>query len=102
MKFKDRDANRRATRARSQNWRSSGSSTAWWLTLTQRDTKCERCHGMLKKPRDMVWCTASRTALCVNCADADETITYRPSRRWEDARRPKLRGQSGPRQRCDP
>ena len=95
MAWKHREARRkkRAAIARDQK-RSRGSgamSEKHWLTLVSRTTCCARCAGVLRPGREMVFRKVPQEALCVICADADPQISYRPSARWEQARKPQAK-----------
>lgn len=87
-KQRERRRKRRAAVAGAQREaRSSGSSAEkWWLTVVSKATCCARCGGMLRKGREMVYRHTPREALCLGCAE-DAEIKWRPSARWEQARR---------------
>lgn len=90
MSFKQRERRRKkraAQLAAQKQARRTGTSTGkWWRTIVTRTTCCARCAGVLREGRQMVYRARPREALCVACADADATISSRPSLRWEHQR----------------
>ena len=100
MSYKSREAKRRKRaalntaqqgQARDRKARRPASTPGkWWLTITSRVTCCARCAGILREGREMVFRKVPQEALCVACADR-AGIHYRPSARWEQSRRVKVR-----------
>jgi hypothetical protein len=69
--------------------RSSGSSAGkWWLTIATRKGCCANvgCGVILKEGAEVVYRHSPMETLCVRCADR-AGHRYRPSLRWERARR---------------
>lgn len=69
--------------------RRTGSSAAkWWLTIVSTKTCCARCGLILTVGAEMVYRHTPREALCLTCAEADQSVksAYRPSLKWERAR----------------
>jgi hypothetical protein len=70
--------------------RSSGSSAGkWWLTIADRKGCCANvgCGVILKEGAEVVYRHSPMTTLCLRCAERDPECRYRPSLRWERARR---------------
>lgn len=94
MGWKHRQRKRMKQAAVSRDQRAariSGSSSGkWWLTIVTSATCCANpdCHGTLRVGREMVYRATPRAALCVPCADR-AGLRYRPSARWEKARKTK-------------
>lgn len=90
MSFKSRERKRRK-RVKMQtdqreSRRSGSSANKWWLTLTKTATCCARCGGVLRPGREMVYRRTPLEALCVKCAEADPSVTWKPSTAWEETR----------------
>lgn len=62
-------------------------STRYFLTIVTRETQCRSCGARLRLHADFVYCRNNSVCLCTGCADRDPLISYRPSLRWERARR---------------
>ena len=96
MAWKHRQAKRkkRAAIARDRKTsRTTGSpSGKWWLTIVTRKTCCANpaCGGILREGGEMVFRKVPGATLCVPCADR-AGISYRPSRRWEQSRKVRVR-----------
>jgi hypothetical protein len=78
-------------RAQQRARRSGSASEHWWLTVVRKTTCCARCARILREGRDeMVFRKLPLEALCVLCADREQ-MRYRPSARWEQSRKVKVR-----------
>lgn len=88
MGFKQRERRRQRRQAMAEaqrDARASGSSAGrWWLTVVARTTCCAVCGMVLREGGEMVYRHTPREARCTSCAGG---LGYRPSVRWERARR---------------
>jgi hypothetical protein len=91
MGFEHREKKRKkkaaAAAAQSKSRETGSAQRKWWLTRVKIDTCCARCGGLLRKGRPMIYRHTPREALCPPCAEADRSVSYRPSLAWERARR---------------
>ena len=92
MGFKQRERKRKAkSAAKSAQSRSreTGSSTErWWLTPLRSTAFCARCALVIREGRDAVYRHVPREVRCVPCAaQLEDSKSYRPSLKWEQARR---------------
>jgi hypothetical protein len=93
MSYRTRQVKRRkkaaihAARKKKRNDR-PGSNPGYYLTTVRYDCRCQACGAKLRKRADMVYRQLGPVTLCVPCADRDSLVDYRPSLRWERARRP--------------
>ncbi len=90
MSFKSREKKRRARLAQASSQREQRSKYAGrhYLTIVLRAACCNKCGGSLREDAECVYRHTPKQILCVTCADL-ERISYRPSLRWEKARRPR-------------
>lgn len=61
--------------------------TRYFLTIVSRQTRCSACGKHLLERGEFVYRKSGTVCLCVACADRDPLVSYRPSLRWESARR---------------
>ena len=101
MSFKTRERKRkqRAAVKRDQaRARESGSAAQrWYLTIVTKPCSCNNVEcgrhmrpGSKNDPRELVYRREPRAILCVDCAQKIG-IRYRPSLRWEQSRRAKVK-----------
>jgi hypothetical protein len=69
--------------------RQSGSSASkWWLTPASRKCCCAVCGTVLRESGDIVYRKCPGEVRCVPCAARlADSKSYRPSLRWESAKR---------------
>jgi hypothetical protein len=89
MSFESRERRRRARIAVAQAKRTHGEvmRARYYLTLAKRACRCSACGGRLAPGVDIVYRRDGPVVLCVFCADRDPLVEYRPSARWERAKR---------------
>ena len=101
MSFKTRERKRKkraaVNRDQARARKSGSSSQRWYLTLVIKPCSCNNpeCGRHMRPggkgdPRELVYRREPRTVLCVDCAQK-LGIQYRPSARWEQSRRVKVR-----------
>ncbi len=74
--------------------RTGETAQRWFLTLAKKPGKYTCCADSFERGAEIVYRHEPREVRCVRCADRDpESSGYRPSLRWERARRvPKATG----------
>jgi hypothetical protein len=95
MSFQSREKKRRYKRAVNKSKKRYADETArrWYLTLAWKRAACARCGDALKVGGEIVYRREPRETRCVRCAgQCEDSKGYRPSLRWERARRQKARG----------
>jgi hypothetical protein len=96
MSFKSRDKRRRykRTQVRAAVRRNYTDETAmrWYLTPAKRDGKCSKCGDKLKRGADVVYRHKPCEVRCVRCGGREpDSKGFRPSMRWERAKRAAVR-----------
>jgi hypothetical protein len=95
MAFKQREKRRKrraATAAAQSKSRETGSAQRkWWLTIATKHASCNRCAGMLREGREIVYRHVPGEVLCTSCAESDPSVSYRPSVRWVRTKHPGVR-----------
>jgi hypothetical protein len=90
MSFKGRQRRRKraeaAAAAQRAARRSGSSARRHWLTLLRRKGCCARCGDVLRDGAEAVYRHEPMELLCLRCAN-HLRVGYRPSVRWERARR---------------
>lgn len=89
MSFQSREKKRRYKAAVSKSKRRHAPETAkrWFLTLARKDVQCACCNQLVRRKGEIVYRHEPREVRCLRCADRDPDCRYRPSIRWERARR---------------
>src|SRR4051794_39399304 len=89
LSFRSREQKRRAKAAVAGARRAHGEvmRSRYFLTLSKRACRCCACGGRLAPEQEIVYRHDGPVVLCVFCADRDPLIEYRPSVRWEQAKR---------------
>jgi hypothetical protein len=88
MSFESRQKKRRHKRieAKARQRRSPESARRWFLTLAKQPGRLDCCGDRFERGAEIVYRHEPRELRCQRCADR-EGIKYRPSIRWERARR---------------
>jgi hypothetical protein len=90
MSYQAREKKRRHKRieAKARHRRSPESAKRWFLTLAKKPGKFSCCGAGFQRGAEIVYQHEPREVRCVRCADRrDDSKGYRPSLRWERARR---------------
>jgi hypothetical protein len=96
--FKTRERKRRrraavkgkvaAARNQRGSRRTGSAAGSWWLTLATSKCCCAQCATILKQGSEIVYRRELRETRCVRCAGRlEDSKGYRPSLRWEKAKR---------------
>jgi hypothetical protein len=92
LSYQSREKKRRYKRAVEKTKRSRAPETAarWFLTPALKDGRCSVCGVLVKRKTDIVYRHEPRETRCVRCAGRlEDSKGFRPSLRWERARRRK-------------
>jgi ribosomal protein S27E len=97
VSFKSREKKRRYKAAVKKSKQRHAPETArrWFLTIARKPGACARCGDKLAGGAEVVYRHEPREVRCLRCADRlEDSKGYRPSLRWERARRvpPAVRG----------
>jgi hypothetical protein len=90
VSFKSREKKRRYKRAveRSKRIRSEETAGRWFLTLARKNCVCACCPSRIGAGGEIVYRHKPREVRCVRCAERlEDSRGFRPSMRWEKARR---------------
>jgi len=90
MSFQSREKKRRYNRAVKKSKREHAAETAgrWFLTFARKTASCAYCGIGLAAKGEIVYRHRPREIRCVRCAGRlEDSRGYRPSLRWERARR---------------
>ena len=89
MSYASRQKKRRHKRieAKARQRRSPESARRWFLTLAKKPGKFGCCGDRFERGAEIVYRHEPREVRCVGCADRDPECSYRPSLRWERAKR---------------
>jgi hypothetical protein len=89
MSFKSREKKRRYKAAVNKSKRAHAPETArrWFLTLAKKPGRFDCCGDRFERGGEVVYRHEPRAVRCLRCADRDPECRYRPSLRWERARR---------------
>lgn len=95
MSYKSREKKRsmrgeqREAEAARRN-RNTETAQRWFLTLVSKPCSCNMCGGALRKGREMFYRHTPRSVVCTTCGES-AGIRWRPSIKWEQARRRRRR-----------
>lgn len=95
MSFQSRQKKRRYKQAVARSKRRHADETAkrWFLTLARKKASCAKCGDVLQAGGEVVYRHEPREVRCVRCASRlEDSKSFRPSLRWERARRSPRRG----------
>ena len=89
MSFKSRQKRRikRAAITGTKARHAEDTHNRYFLTIVMRQTRCCACGKHLRETTDFIYKKTGPVCLCTFCADRDPLVRYRPSLRWENARR---------------
>ena len=90
MSFKSREKKRRYKAAVEKSKRAHAPETArrWFLTLAKKPGRLDCCGNRFERGAEIVYRHEPRETRCLRCADRlEDSKGYRPSLRWERARR---------------
>jgi hypothetical protein len=93
LSFKSREKRRRRkleskiVTAKARSNRTEETARRWFLTLARTKGQCASCGDRFAKGAEIVYRHEPREVRCLRCADRDPDCRYRPSLRWERARK---------------
>jgi hypothetical protein len=90
VSFQSRQKKRRYKRIEAksrQARRAPETARRWFLTLAKKPGRCSRCGDGFERGAEIVYRHEPREVRCLRCAGRDPEIRFRPSIRWERARR---------------
>jgi hypothetical protein len=90
MSFQSREKKRKykAAVAKSKRRHSSETAKRWFLTISRKAGACARCGDRLAGGAEVVYRHEPRETRCVRCASLlEDSKGFRPSLRWERAKR---------------
>jgi ribosomal protein S27E len=94
MSFQSREKKRRhkAAAKSAKHNRSSETARRWFLTLARKPGQCATCPVRFGRGAEIVYRHEPREVRCIRCATRlEDSKGYRPSLRWEKARRRQTR-----------
>jgi len=87
VSFESRQKKRRHKQTERKRRRTPESAGRWFLTLAKTPGKFSCCGDQFERGAEIVYRHEPREVRCQRCADRDPECRYRPSLRWERARR---------------
>ena len=87
MSYESRVKKRRHKRVERKRRRTPASAGRWFLTLAKKPGRFDCCGDRFERGAEIVYRHEPREVRCVRCADRDPECRYRPSIRWERAKR---------------
>jgi hypothetical protein len=95
VSFQSREKKRRykAAEASAKRNRTPQTASRWFLTLAKRPGNCRCCRERFDRGAEVAYRHQPREVRCLRCASArEDSKGYRPSLRWEKARRQEPKG----------